>query len=166
MANGLKDVQDRSEKELVSSILLNIKTMLREAKIKLPPNTEAEISHHFGLEHVSEFGAGLITVVNREYCKKLVIQLPRQKHPYHYHKTKSETFQVLFGDLSLEVDGHPHKLLEGEIFTVDPGMWHKFDTLEGVIFEEISTKSIIGDSYYEDEKITNNSARKTHVKLF
>ena len=47
-----------------------------------------------------EFGAVIVTCINREYAKKLVIQLPRQKHPYHFHKQKEETFQLLDGDMS------------------------------------------------------------------
>ena len=139
--------------------------MLREAKILLPKGTKLEISHHYGIDKFREFGAALITLVNDEYCKKLVIQLPRQKHPYHFHKIKKETFQVLFGELNLEVEGQNYKLMNGEMHTVMPNHWHKFDTLNGVIFEEISTKSISGDSYYDDEIITNNKLRKTIIEL-
>lgn len=153
------------KKQTLDSAILSIKSMLREAKILLPKGTKLEISHHYGIDKFREFGAALITLVNDEYCKKLVIQLPRQKHPYHFHKIKKETFQVLFGELNLEVEGQNYKLMNGEMHTVIPNHWHKFDTLNGVIFEEISTKSISGDSYYDDETITNNKLRKTIIEL-
>lgn len=154
-----------SKEHILKSAVLSIKSMLREAKIKLPKATKLEISHHFGIERFREFGAALITLVNDEYCKKLVIQLPRQKHPYHFHKIKKETFQVLYGELSLEVDGSEINLKNGEMYTVVPEEWHKFDTMDGVIFEEISTKAITGDSYYDDEFIAANKNRKTIVEL-
>ena len=135
-----------SKEQILESAVLSIKSMLREAKINLPKGTKLEISHHFGIERFREFGAALITLVNDEYCKKLVIQLPRQKHPYHFHKIKKETFQVLYGELSLEVEGSEIILNNGEMYTVFPEQWHKFDTMDGVIFEEISTKAINGDS--------------------
>ena len=51
------------------------------------------------------------------------------------------------------------------MYTVVPEEWHKFDTMDGVIFEEISTKAITGDSYYDDEFIAANKNRKTIVEL-
>ena len=97
----------------------------------------------------------IIDVINREYCKKLIIQLPRQKHPYHFHKKKEETFQILHGDLEIQKNGDPTYLKEGDIFLVEPGAWHKFSTLDGVIFEEISTTHYNNDSFYQDEYIHN-----------
>ena len=156
---------DARDKQILDTVILSIKSMLREAKIILPKGTKLEISHHYGIKRFREFGAALITLVNDEYCKKLVIQLPRQKHPYHFHKIKKETFQVLYGELCLEVEGNEIVLKNGEMHTVLPDQWHKFDTMNGVIFEEISTKSIHGDSYYHDELIATNEKRKTIVEL-
>ena len=77
-----------SNDNLVSNILIQVKGMLREARILLKPDQKFEISHHYGLGRFREFGAVIINLINREYCKKLIIQLPRQKHPYHHHKKK------------------------------------------------------------------------------
>jgi D-lyxose ketol-isomerase len=63
----------------------------------LNAEAEIELSHHYGIERFREFGAILITCYNNEYAKKILIQLPRQKHPYHFHKEKKETFQLLWG---------------------------------------------------------------------
>ena len=107
----------------------------------------------------------IVNVINREYCKKLVIQMPRQKHPYHFHRKKEETFQVLHGEVEVEKEGNPTRLRSGDLFLVERGKWHKFSTLDGVIFEEISTTHDNGDSIYEDEAISAmpRFARKTLI---
>ena len=45
------------------------------------------------------------------------------------------------------------------------GEWHKFHSLHGAVVEEISTRAIPGDSYYEDPLISNLelSERKTSI---
>jgi N-acetylneuraminate synthase len=95
----------------------------------------------------------------------LVIQLPRQKHPYHFHKQKEETFQLLYGDLEVELDGKRIKPQVGDTILVKPGEWHKFHTLDGAIFEEVSTTHFNNDSFYEDERIARlpREERKTSI---
>ena len=83
------------------SIIHDVKGMLYEAKIVVGPQFELELLHHYGLEHFRHYGATIINVINREYCKKLIVVLPGQQHPSHYHKVKEETFQVLSGILPL-----------------------------------------------------------------
>lgn len=142
------------------------KAMLNEARIPLGPSFSVEFSHHFGPGRFREVGAIIIDCVNRQYCKKLVIQFPGQKHPAHYHKTKEETFQVLHGILDIEVDGQPHRLYPGQTILIQRGVWHRFSTPCGVIFEEISTTHVPGDSYYEHKSInaTPLEKRKTRVE--
>jgi N-acetylneuraminate synthase len=142
------------------------KGLLNEARIALGSSFSVEFSHHYGLERFREVGAIIIDCVNRSYCKKLVIQVPGQRHPAHYHKRKEETFQVLHGILDMEVDGQPYRLYPGQTILIQQGVWHRFTTPTGVIFEEISTTHIRGDSYYED-KIINSTPleqRKTKVE--
>lgn len=158
-------IDNRNNNRMINDILLQVKGLLRSASINFGKNSKIEISHHYGLDRFREFGAVIIDVINREYCKKLVVQLPRQKHPYHCHKIKEETFQLLFGDLRVEKDGHIYDLDQGDTLLVKPGEWHKFSTISGVVFEEISTTHLKKDSIYEDEainKIALNS-RKTYV---
>lgn len=156
----------RSNKDVVLEIMLLVRGMLHEARIGLSRSDEIAISHHYGLERFREFGAVIIDVINREYCKKLILQLPRQKHPYHRHERKEETFQVLWGQLEVEKNGNPVTLHKGDTFLVEPGAWHKFSTLEGVIFEEISTTHYNDDSYYHDPVIAEKprAERKTLVE--
>ncbi len=142
------------------------KAMLNEARIPLGTNFRVEFSHHFGPERFRETGAIIIDCVNRQYCKKLVIQFPGQKHPAHYHKSKEETFQVLYGILDMEVDGHPNRLYPGQTILIQQGVWHRFSTPCGVIFEEISSTHVPGDSYYEHKSINSTplEVRKTRVE--
>jgi N-acetylneuraminate synthase len=92
--------------------------------------------------------------------------LPRQKHPYHYHRKKEETFQVLFGDLEVEVEGNRQMLNAGDSLVIHQGEWHKFQTANGVIFEEISTTHFNNDSFYEDKFISRlrREERKTVIE--
>lgn len=152
LANKLADLKPTRE-EVIYDITLQVKGMLNNARITVGDESAVEISHHYGLERFREFGAVIIDCVNREYCKKLIVMLPRQKHPYHYHKRKEETFQLLYGDMEIEADGNVTRLKPGDTFLVEAGSWHKFHTLDGAIVEEISTTHYKNDSFYEDERI-------------
>jgi len=136
------------EREIIYRIMLQVKGMLNLARIHIGRESSIEISHHYGLERFREFGAVIIDCINRKYCKKLVIMLPRQKHPYHYHEKKEETFQLLCGDLEVELGGRRIKAEPGDTILVKPGEWHKFHTLDGAIFEEVSTTHYNNDSFY------------------
>ncbi|MFN3152558.1 N-acetylneuraminate synthase family protein [Bremerella sp.] len=151
--------------QALTSAIHGMKAMLNEAQISLPPTFETEFSHHFGVRKFQEVGATLITFVNREYCKKLILQLPGQRHPAHYHKAKEETFVVLHGKLELVVEGRHYTLYPGDMQLVQQGVWHEFWTDTGVIFEEISSKHGLCDSFYEDKSINSMDAdsRKTRV---
>ena len=78
---------------------------------------------------------------------------------------KEETFQLLAGDLEIVKDGYSHKLKVGDTLLVEPGAWHKFHTLEGCLFEEVSSTAFKNDSFYEDPQISSMpvSSRKTKV---
>lgn len=151
--------------QLVRDILIQTRAILNNGRIPIGPESEVEISHHYGLERFREFGAVIVTCVNRSYTKKLVIQLPRQKHPYHHHKVKEETFQLLHGDLEVEIDGHRKRLEVGDTILIPAGAWHKFHTLDGCVFEEVSTTHVNQDSFYEDSRIARLSReeRKTVI---
>lgn len=149
----------------VEQIILQAKGMLTAARINFNREASIELSHHYGLARFREMGAILVTCYNNEYAKKLVIQLPRQKHPYHFHKLKKESFQLLWGDMQIVIEGRNLEMELGEIVTVERGQWHKFSTMHGAIVEEISTVSIGSDSYYEDPAISeiDRQDRKTNI---
>ena len=69
--------------------------------------------------------------------------------------------------MEVEKEGTPAILHAGDLFLVEPNNWHKFSTLDGVIFEEISTTHYNNDSYYQDQAITlkTREERKTRIKI-
>jgi sialic acid synthase SpsE/mannose-6-phosphate isomerase-like protein (cupin superfamily) len=154
-----------AEKEVLFTAIHTIKGMLNEARIALSTDFEAEFSHHYGVPRFPEWGATIIDCINREYCKKLIIQIPGQRHPLHYHKRKEESFQMLWGVLHLELEGRPRTLYPGDIALIQQGVWHAFRTETGAIFEEISTTHFNDDSFYEDKAINQipRAQRKTRV---
>jgi N-acetylneuraminate synthase len=151
---------------LVRSVVHDAKGMLYEAGIALGNDFEVELSHHYGMKHFRQIGAIIISIINREYCKKLLVILPGQKHPVHMHRVKEETFQLLYGDLTVNIEGKDRTLKPGDIQTVLRGERHSFTSTRGAIFEEISTTHIKNDSYYEDGKVKNLDPieRKTFLK--
>lgn len=157
--------QEVTDEQLVYQIMLQVLGMLNKSRIHINEDSSIEISHHYGLRRFREYGAVIITCINRDYAKKLVIQLPRQKHPYHFHKQKEETFQVLAGDLEIFKDGYKFSMQPGDTLLVEPNQWHKFHTLDGCIFEEVSTTHFNNDSFYEDPAIArmDRDQRKTKV---
>lgn len=154
-----------SEKAVLFHTIHEIKAMLNEAQIALNTDFRLEFSHHFGLGEFARTGATIIECINRDYCKKLIVQLPGQNHPSHYHKKKEESFQVLWGVLEIELEGRRRTLHPGDIQLVPQGCWHEFWTETGVIFEEVSTTHFKNDSFYEDKRINTipREARKTIV---
>lgn len=153
------------EIQAIKTAVHEVKAMLNEAHIQLSTDFKVEYSHHYGIENFRKTGAVIIDCINREYCKKLVVQLPGQEHPSHYHARKEETFQVLHGVLGAKVDGRVRELHPGDTVLVQPGVWHSFWTETGVIFEEVSTTHFNDDSFYADKWINKleRSARKTVV---
>lgn len=150
---------------LARTVIHDVKGMLYEAGIALGDEFEAELSHHFGMQHFRQYGAVIISIVNREYCKKLIAVLPGQRHPEHTHKVKEETFQLLYGDLTVELENKSIEMKPGDIQTVLRGEKHAFSSKSGAVFEEISTTHIKNDSYYEDPRISrlDPMERKTKV---
>jgi N-acetylneuraminate synthase len=154
-----KAMEELQEKKVVTdiglmrSVVHDAKGMLYEAGIALGNDFVVELSHHYGMKHFRQFGAIIISIINREYCKKLLVILPGQKHPVHMHKVKEETFQLLYGDLSINIEGNERYLKPGDIQTVLRGENHSFTSTKGAIFEEVSTTHIKNDSYYEDPNI-------------
>lgn len=153
------------DRQMLFTAIHEIKGMLNEARIRLNTEFMAEFSHHYGLAQFARYGATIIECVNRGYCKKLVILLPGQSHPNHYHKRKEETFQVLHGVLEIEIEGRHRVLHPGDTALVQQGVWHRFWSDCGVIVEEISSTHFNDDSFYEDKTINalDRSQRKTIV---
>lgn len=145
----------------VWEIVQRVRDQLSNSHVVVPGRVDLEISHHYGLERFDEFGLNMLTVVNRGYCKKLLLLLPGQQHPEQYHKLKEETFHVLHGELVLTLDGIEQICRPGDVVTVEPGVRHAFRTEGGAIIEELSSTHYPNDSFYTDEAINANRDRKT-----
>jgi len=158
-------INKSTKNEVLKKSIHEVKAMLNNASITLNSEFGIEFSHHYGAEKFREVGALIIDCINREYCKKIIVVLPGQKHPSHYHKRKEETFQVLTGMFESVIDGHHRVMYPGETALVQPGVWHEFWSKEGCIIEEVSTTHYNDDSVYNDKKINDleRGERKTVV---
>jgi sialic acid synthase SpsE/mannose-6-phosphate isomerase-like protein (cupin superfamily) len=153
------DCTDRRAK--IWEIAQRVKAMLNETHIAVPGSADLEISHHFGLDEFERTGLVLITIVNRGYCKKLLVSLPGQEHPEQWHNEKEETFHILSGEVHMRLDGQLRICNPGDVVTVEPGVRHAFVSPTGAVIEEISTTHFKNDSFYTDERINQNKNRKT-----
>ena len=151
--------------KVIKSAIHEVKALLAYARVPLTHEFSTEYSHHYGVTNFRKVGAVLINVINRDYAKKVLVQLSGQMHPLHFHKLKEETFLVLWGELISELDGRERVLRPGDTLTVPPGVWHCFRTDTGCVFEEISTTAFSNDSVYRDPAINNltSKQRKTLV---
>lgn len=148
-------------REKVYEIVQRVKRLLQESGVVIPGQTDLEISHHYGIDRFYEVGTTMITVVNRDYCKKLIMVLPGQRHPEQYHKVKEETFYILHGDVTIGLDGEEKRYSRGDVVIVKPGMRHTFRSESGGVIEEISSNHNSNDSFYTDPQIGLNKDRKT-----
>ncbi len=156
-----QDVHREDKREKIYAIVQKVKQMLADANVVVPGMAELEISHHYGLDRFEQFGCVIINVINREYCKKFIVLFPGQTHPEQFHRLKEETFLVLYGKLTLLLNGLKKDCQRGDIITVTRGTRHQLLSETGAIIEELSSTHFPDDSYYTDETITANPDRKT-----
>ena len=150
-------------RDTIWKIAQKVSNLIKESKITVPGGIDLEISHHYGLDKFDQVGLTMFTVVNRGYCKKLLVSLPGQQHPEQYHNKKEETFHVLHGEVHISLNGEKRVCVPGEVINVEPGVRHAFVSPTGSVIEEISSTHYKDDSYYTDESIMNNKMRKTHL---
>jgi mannose-6-phosphate isomerase-like protein (cupin superfamily) len=148
-------------REQVWDIAKKVEALLKLSSVAVPSGIELEISHHYGLDKFEQTGLTMLTIVNRGYCKKLLVSLPGQRHPEQYHNQKEETFHVLHGQVVLTLDGVERVCQPGEVVNVEPGVRHAFSSPNGSVIEEISSTHYKDDSFYTDESIMRNKNRKT-----
>lgn len=159
-------IQRTDHRERVFEIVNRVRALLVQGHAVVPEKADVEISHHYGIERFDEVGATILNVVNRAYCKKLIVVLPGQRHPEQFHEKKEETFHLLHGTLAVKLDGVEREARAGDIFTVERGVRHEFSSPDGAIIEEISSTHFKDDSYYTDPAIAENKQRKTLLTYF
>lgn len=155
-----------TDREVIYNTIHAVKGMLNQARVHVGYDVSSvELSHHHGLARFGTIGCTIIECFNREYAKKIIVQMPGQRNPLHYHKRKDETFHVLHGVLNVEIEGKQRTLHPGDTLWVPRGILHGFDTETGAIFEEISTHSDREDSFYNDPVIAAipPESRKTRL---
>lgn len=160
----LDNIIIKDSRAQVEEIVKKILSMIQKSHVVIPEGSRCDISHHYGLDNFNKIGVAMIECVNREYCKKVLIELPGQSHPIHYHIQKEETFLVLYGSLDVVCNGQRRHVTRGETVVVERGVNHSFESEEGCVFEEISTTHYGNDSFYDDASRFVNP-RKTQVFL-
>jgi len=158
-----KDVDITHNRPRIQTIHDMVMKQLKEANVSFNGPQEMEISHHYGFENFDEIGMCIITLINEEYCKKVLVVRPGQTNPDHYHKSKKETFFVVDGEAIFNINGDEHILSKGQMITVNPQDRHMIASKTGAVIEEISTNHQPNDSFYLDENINNNPHRKTVI---
>lgn len=159
----LSAVRSGEKRERLYKIISEVKKLLKRSKVVVPGQLELEVSHHYGLGNFPQFGSVMITVVNREYCKKVIVLLPGQAHPEQHHKRKDETYHVLHGEILLVLDGKESVHKKNDVVIIPRGVRHKFSTQTGTVIEEVSSTHEGADSFYSDPTIQANEDRKTFV---
>ena len=91
--------------------------------------------------------------------------LPGQKHPNHRHFRKNESFHILSGEITLLLNDIKYLLKKGDVIHINKGTWHSFYSDKGCIFEEVSSRYIVGDSEYKELKINNLDPYERKTKI-
>ncbi len=161
------DVIAPYQKVIIDEVRKTVLNLLKNASVTITPDDEVEISAHYGLEKFEEVGCLIINKINREYCKKIIVQLPNQKHPVHHHIKKEETFELLYGDCELNLNNKDIELEIGKPILINRGVNHSFSSKGGCVIEEVSTTHHLNDSKYENVEISSLdlSDRKIYIKL-
>ena len=142
---------------------------MKESGIVLPNiDYNIEISFHYGINKISKYGACLVNIINRDFCKKYIILLPGQCHPLQKHIKKEEYFTILHGSATVVKSNKKMLMKTGDCLLIERNEWHEFSSDSGVIIEELSTTSIRNDSFYKDESISKKDPleRKTFFELW
>jgi len=150
----------------VLDVVSEVAHFVKKSSVVVPEGSVLELSHHYGIEKIKDTGLAMITVVNEEYCKKVLVMLPGQSHPEQFHKKKKETFYVVSGSLDIILDGTRSLIKTGEVVTILPKVKHAFSSKGGCVIEEISSTHFPDDSYYTDPAISLNKNRKTFVNFW
>ncbi len=138
---------------IISEIKMKALDILDQANLSISRDDEIEISCHYGIDNFFKAGVLIMSRINREYCKKILIVFSGQSHPSHKHFKKEESFELLYGDCELVVSGVKHQMVKGEPILIPRNAEHSFSSMDGCVIEEVSTTHYVGDSIYNDFNI-------------
>tara|TARA_R110000851_G_scaffold125513_1_gene256454 strand:+ start:5364 stop:6842 length:1479 start_codon:yes stop_codon:yes gene_type:complete len=152
---------------IISDIKEDVFKLLENANVSISKKDKMQLSAHYGLGNFRKTGCTIVDKVNREYCKKILVLLPNQSHPIHHHIKKEETFELLSGDCTLNLNGRDIGMVKGEPKIIFRGVKHSFKSKNGCVVEEISTTHHLNDSIYTNTDINKLklSDRKINIKI-
>lgn len=160
-----EDIASHEKEALIEEIKTKVKQLLNQANITITPMDKAQLSAHYGLEKFYQVGCAIVDKINREYCKKIIVVLPGQSHPAHHHIKKEETFELLTGDCTLNMNGTDVELRQGVPKIIFRKVQHSFKSNNGCVVEEISTTHLLNDSKYEDLSINKLDLAERKIKV-
>ena len=73
---GLFETYTEDTYHKVRAIIHKAKALLAETNIILANKYTVELNHHYGLENYNRFGCLIVNLINREYCKKIIVVFP------------------------------------------------------------------------------------------
>ena len=68
--------------------------------------------------------------------------------------------------MQLVLDGVKRNCKAGDIIVVERGKPHSFSSVNGAVFEEISSTHFVNDSFYDDPNIAPAADRKTYMTFY
>ncbi len=163
----IEDCDFDSNNDIISKIKMKALDILDQANISVSRDDDIEISCHYGIDNFFKAGVLIMSRINREYCKKILIVFDGQNHPTHKHFKKEESFELLYGDCKLIVSGICHQMVKGESILIPRNAEHSFSSEDGCVIEEVSTTHYVGDSIYNDFNINklDISERKININF-
>jgi len=111
---------------------------------------------HFGYDDFYRIGETEFNInnnVEQGYCGKFMFMFAGQTCPSHHHRRKHETFFIVKGHVSMELDGEPHDLKIGDRLIVEQFKVHSFTALEDSLILETSKPDLVDDSIFDDAAI-------------
>lgn len=93
------------------------------------------------LESVNDyFTPKIVTEVNDQFVK--IAKIKGQEIPWHNHKNEDELFYILEGELLMEVENEPNRIMKtGDLFVVPKGINHRVSSIEECSIMLVETKT-------------------------
>lgn len=136
-------------------IVVEAKKIISGWGLKMPE--KVKFAFDFGLKdfyRIGELEFWIANEMNEGYCGKFLFLFSAQTCPQHYHIKKHETFYIVKGVVLMKADSLKFKMIEGNCFTMKPGVKHTFTAVKGpALILEVSKPCEPGDSIFQNKKI-------------
>lgn len=92
------------------------------------------------LEVENYFSPKIITEVNDQYVK--IAKIKGDKVPWHNHENEDELFYIIEGNLLMEIENEPERILKkSDLYVVKKGVNHRVSSVEECQIMLIETKT-------------------------